>query len=123
MRREERRAERRAHARVPAQIVFASSAEPFQTRTINLSASGAYCAIPESIPTMARMKVSLVLPLRIKGRLRDRVLDFSAVVVRTEKREHGEEYRAALCFWGATERQKRIIRRYLKQQKPELAAC
>lgn len=119
----ERRSEKRICVRVPAQLIFTNSSDPMRARTINLSASGVFCSVPESIPTLTRVQLSLILPLRVKGHVCNRILNFAAVIVRTGEGDSKDNCRAALFFSGATDKQKRLIRRYVRQHRPVTVAC
>ena len=57
--------ERRRHPRVAESLPFqvGTAAHWVATRTINLSCGGALCVLPESVPVLTKLQVSLEVPV------------------------------------------------------------
>jgi hypothetical protein len=98
----ERRKHRRATLELPLDVKdMASGGKSLQARTVNLSAGGFYCKVPNYIPVMTKLGVSLVIPVTDSaGRPEDHVINCEAMVVRIlpEKEDPAAKTYEIGCF-------------------------
>jgi len=117
---QDRRAHPRAQADVPAQVVLTDdNQEPVTAQTVNLSGSGVYLVLPEPIEAGTRLLISLIIPMRSEGEVRNHFFDFEGVVVRNEgpcEEEDSERYYVAVHFTGARDKDKELIDRFIRKK-------
>lgn len=119
--------DRRAHPRVEAnlagQIVTAvPPTEAVVVRGRNISCTGVYCHIDRFIPPFQKLRLSMILPIRENGRIRNETIQLDGVTVRVEPdREDPDvlDYHVAIFFENLSKEDKRLITTYVSQQKSE----
>lgn len=119
--RKERRKHRRAELDMPIDMQgFDDEGKSFTARTINLSAGGFYCALPFYVPTMTKLKVSLVIPVTDSaGKVEKHPITCEGMVVRTvpEKPTRSSKVYEIGCFFTEIDDYDRlVIEQYLAQK-------
>jgi hypothetical protein len=119
--RKERRKHRRAELDMPIDMQgFDDEGKSFTARTINLSAGGFYCALPFHVPTMTKLRVSLVIPVADgAGKVEKHPITCEGMVVRTvpEKPTKGKKVYEIGCFFTEIDDYDRlVIEQYLAQK-------
>jgi hypothetical protein len=119
--RKERRKHRRAELDMPIDMQgFDDEGKSFTARTINLSAGGFYCALPFYVPTMTKLKVSLVIPVTDSaGKVEKHPVTCEGMVVRTvpEKPTEGNKVYEIGCFFTEIDDYDRlVIEQYMAQK-------
>jgi hypothetical protein len=115
---QERRSYPRTDARVPAQVELQSDTGATTVRTLNVSGSGLYCWVPEYISPMTKLDIAMILPIRKEDGLKNELMEFEGVVVRTEPEEEQEDrdnYYLAIYFSGLPEEGRKLVHRYVQQ--------
>lgn len=92
----ERRQSPRVVNNIPVKITTPSA--DFVTETQNISCSGAYCRVDQFIEPMTKLGVTLLLPIRKKGKVQTRKVSCNGVVVRTENIPNETEFYTAIFF-------------------------
>jgi hypothetical protein len=117
----ERRKHRRADLEMPIDMQgFDDEGKSFTAKTINLSAGGFYCALPFYVPTMTKLRVSLVVPVAdTDGKVEKHPITCEGMVVRTvpEKPAKGRKIYEIGCFFTDIDDYDRlVIEQYLAQK-------
>ena len=107
-------AERRRYDRVPADVPFRLNADGFEEAfdLMDLSESGVRIRCKRSLPAMARIQVSLVLPARRVGSVGDVRLETTGVVVWSHKAD-AQTFDTGVFFSELDERQRGLLRSFV----------
>ena len=97
----ERRKDQRVKNNIPVKICREGG--DIVTETMNVSRSGAYCCVNQSISPMTRLKVHLLLSGN-GGKARARKISCEGVVVRCEPAAEDKRYNIAIFFSDITSR-------------------
>lgn len=121
--------ERRKHPRAPKTIPLKISDAEFDiiTETKNISSSGAYCQIDQSLPLMSKVEILLLIPSRSELKTPAKKIKCKGVVVRVEPTISNNlskaHYNIAIFFTDISERDRSIIERCVnavREQAPEI---
>lgn len=115
----ERRRYPRTKERVPLKI---KNGVDIFTQTENISCIGAYCPIDSYISPMTKLKITLLLPLKVRDKIINKKVECRGVVVRTEKTQD-HPYRIAIYFNQISRSDMQKINQYVDyhRQKEETA--
>jgi hypothetical protein len=110
-------AERRRHDRVPADVPFRLNADGVEDTfdLMDLSESGVRIRCRRSLPAMARIQVSLVLPARRVQAPGDVRLDTTGVVVWSHRSDAGgaQAFDTGVFFSELDDRQRGLLRSFV----------
>lgn len=79
-------------------VKLCGPAGDFVTETRNISSSGAYCRIDKYLEPMTKLKITLLLPVKKKGRLAVKKIVCGGVAVRVENIPFENAFNVAIFF-------------------------
>ncbi|RMH74012.1 MAG: PilZ domain-containing protein [Gemmatimonadetes bacterium] len=92
------------------------------THTINVSAGGAYCRIPQYISPLTKLMVTMLVPLpQETGTVQQEVIQCEAIAVWVDpevETDDTEEYNLGLWFSSISATDRRKIARYIEHHLP-----
>lgn len=91
----------------------------FVTETKNLSCSGAYCKVTKYVEPMTKLKIHLLLPIRRNGKVSNKKITCSGVVVRSESNPADESFNAAIFFNEILPKDVRSIKDFIESMADE----
>ena len=115
----ERRSAARVEAGMAAHIICPAAKDAIAIQTRNISRAGLYCRVPRYIAPSTRMGIAMIVPVREDGEIRNELVEFVGLVVRTEpeKEEPGRtEYDVAIYFHELTDEARSLIDAYIGQR-------
>lgn len=108
----ERRKDQRVDNNIPVKIC--RDGGDIVTETMNVSRSGAYCCVNQSIAPMTRLKIHLLLSSgNGGGKSRARKISCEGVVVRCEPAMEDKRYNIAIFFSDITSRDANSLTDYV----------
>ena len=109
--------EKRKYQRVDYNLPIKLSDSEFDivTETKNISASGAYCSVDTEIPTMTKMRIILLIPLKRSTKKHVRRINCEGIVVRNQPvRSNGRHYYdIGIYFNDIKEKDRKAILSYI----------
>lgn len=123
--------ERRKYPRIEEHLPLKVSVSDFDlvTKTINVSASGAYCSVDRPIEPMTKLNMVVLVPVKKSNKRVVKKINCGGIVVR---REHIDDngrhaWRVGIFFNDINEKDRKILTSYvnahlkaLKKKKPSL---
>ena len=85
------------------------------TETKNISGNGVYCAIDKRIPSMTKLKIILLVPLKRNNKKVLKKINCHGVVIRQENKEDSAQhtYHTGIYFNEIKESDRKIILSYI----------
>ena len=118
----ERRKYPRAAFSVP--IKLSDPEADIVTETKNISGNGAYCSVNKSIPTMTKLKIILLVPIKKNGKKISKKINCRGVVIRNEyiRNNGNHSYNIGIFFNEIREADRRFIVSYVNATLSSSAA-
>ena len=118
---DERRRFPRTAAQIPIRLIQAPADGEYEAQSRDLSGSGVSCEVPQFLPLMAKLRLTLLLPSANHGRLPQRIVCEGAVV-RVEPLRPAPEsqarFRVAIFFTDIAPADRQRIVRYVAHHLP-----
>ncbi|MBF0330600.1 MAG: PilZ domain-containing protein [Candidatus Omnitrophica bacterium] len=83
------------------------------TETKNISSSGVYCRVSKFLEPMARLRITLMLPVKKTGKTSTKKVLCGGVVVRTENIPDGDGFNTAIFFNDIHPRDSRVLAQFV----------
>ena len=108
--------ERRQSARLVDEVNFNLGYEKYDlsSTTINLSANGLLCRVPQQIPVMTKIQMALLVP-DSDPQHPPRKIKANGVIVRVEKDQEGL-FKIAVFFTEMSEAHRRTLQHYIESK-------
>ncbi|VAW12665.1 hypothetical protein MNBD_BACTEROID05-841 [hydrothermal vent metagenome] len=93
---DDRRQDRRVEKVVPLKIKLDDGS--LLTETGNISRSGAYCQVTQSIEPMTKLKINIALPFKSGSKTTNKKISCEGVIVRVDPDEKNQLFNIAIFF-------------------------
>lgn len=109
--------ERRVHPRIDHHLPLKVSDSEFDlvTKTINISASGAYCSVDRPLAPMTKLNMVVLIPVKKSGSKTVKKINCGGIVVRREQvADNGKHaWRVGIFFNDIKDKDRKVLASYV----------